>query len=208
MKTGIDTRVLKLVAVGLSLVFALLACENPTGSSSENGTTGGSNGGGDAGETTFQIGDTGPAGGIVIYDKGSYSDGWRYLEAWTADETGTYQWKTSNTWTRGTDTPFGSGYENTYTAMAGSEHPAAEVVRNATHGGHDDWFLPSQQTLNRMYAQREVIGGLAQDVDHRVYWSSSEGNNEGSARARNLFNGSFWTYLMHVELKVRAVRRF
>jgi len=29
---------------------------------------------------TFSVGDVGPAGGYVIYDKGSYSDGWRYLE--------------------------------------------------------------------------------------------------------------------------------
>jgi hypothetical protein len=27
----------------------------------------------------YQIGDIGPAGGIIFYDKGSYSDGWRYL---------------------------------------------------------------------------------------------------------------------------------
>lgn len=30
---------------------------------------------------TYAIGDTGPAGGIVFYDKGNTSDGWRYLEA-------------------------------------------------------------------------------------------------------------------------------
>ncbi|MCL2243563.1 MAG: penicillin-binding protein activator LpoB [Treponema sp.] len=30
---------------------------------------------------TYKIGDTGLAGGIVFYDKGGYSDGWRYLEA-------------------------------------------------------------------------------------------------------------------------------
>jgi len=29
----------------------------------------------------YAVGDTGPAGGIVFYDKGSESDGWRYLEA-------------------------------------------------------------------------------------------------------------------------------
>jgi len=29
----------------------------------------------------YQIGDTGPAGGIVFYDRGFISDGWRYLEA-------------------------------------------------------------------------------------------------------------------------------
>ncbi len=29
----------------------------------------------------YEIGDTGPAGGIIFYDKGSLSDGWQYLEA-------------------------------------------------------------------------------------------------------------------------------
>jgi len=28
-----------------------------------------------------ELGETGPAGGLVFYNKGSYSDGWRYLEA-------------------------------------------------------------------------------------------------------------------------------
>ena len=33
----------------------------------------------------YKIGDEGPAGGIIFYDKGEYSDGWRYLEAAPAD---------------------------------------------------------------------------------------------------------------------------
>lgn len=28
----------------------------------------------------YQVGDFGPSGGIIAYDKGSYSDGWRYIE--------------------------------------------------------------------------------------------------------------------------------
>jgi len=48
---------------------------------------------------TYKVGDKGPAGGYIFYDKGSYSNGWRYLEAapkttekklrwtrWTKDE--------------------------------------------------------------------------------------------------------------------------
>ena len=33
----------------------------------------------------YKVGDEGPAGGIIFYDKGEYSDGWRYLEAAPAD---------------------------------------------------------------------------------------------------------------------------
>lgn len=33
----------------------------------------------------YWVGKTGPAGGYIFYDKGEYSDGWRYLEAAPAD---------------------------------------------------------------------------------------------------------------------------
>jgi hypothetical protein len=118
----------------------------------------------------YTIGETGPAGGIIFYDKGRFSDGWRYMEAWTADEPGTFKWKTSDTTTGGTSTAIGTGYTNTYTAMAGTTHPAAQVARDATHGGKTDWFLPSRDELNQMYIQRSAIGGFASGS----YCSSSE----------------------------------
>ena len=154
-------------------------------------------------DADYQIGDTGPAGGVVFYDKGSYSDGWRYLEAWTADESETYWWKTSTSETTGTSTDVGSGYENTYSAMTGSEHPAAEVVRNATHGGYSDWFLPSKDELNGMYAQGEDIGGF----DSAVYWSSSEYSANG-AWSQFFGTGSQPVNNKFSEGGVRAARRF
>ena len=40
----------------------------------------------------YAVGDTGPAEGIVFYDKGSYSDGWRYLEAAKSDQATRVEW--------------------------------------------------------------------------------------------------------------------
>ncbi|HBD93014.1 MAG TPA: hypothetical protein DC057_02450, partial [Spirochaetia bacterium] len=99
----------------------------------------------------FNLRDTGPAGGLIFYDKGVYSDGWRYLESWTEDEAGCYF--NSNViidLTVVTSTANGTGYANTYNAMEGAEYVAAEVVRNATHGGKNDWFMPSLDELNQM----------------------------------------------------------
>ncbi|MHA1232832.1 MAG: hypothetical protein ACTSPQ_19565, partial [Candidatus Helarchaeota archaeon] len=61
---------------------------------------------------------TGPAGGYIFYDKGSYSDGWRYLEAapasteWTGKEWGSY-----GTFIGGTETGIGTGQSNTNTIV-------------------------------------------------------------------------------------------
>lgn len=41
--------------------------------------------------TSFSAGDIGPAGGWIYYDKGSYSDSWRYLEAAPSDLANTWQ---------------------------------------------------------------------------------------------------------------------
>ena len=151
----------------------------------------------------YEVGDTGPAGGIVFYDKGDDSGGWRYLEAWTSDE-GTCRWKTiayaTNTYGGG----IGRGYINTYTVLTGTQHPAAEVARNATHGGFNDWFLPSRDELNLMYQQREVIGGFApvfywSSTDAGTFWAS--GKSFGHDRHQYFDSSTAWN-------QVRLIRAF
>jgi len=113
----------------------------------------------------------GQAGGWVFYDAGSTQSWGRYLEAWNSDEVW-LQWKTTRTITAGTSTNIGTGYANTYNCMTGTEHPAAEIVRNATYGEKTDWFLPSKDELNQIYVNLKQLGagGLAD----KYYWSSSD----------------------------------
>ena len=155
---------------------------------------------------TYNLRDTGPAGGIIFYiNPNASTDGWTYLEAWTADESGNYDWKTSQSTTSGTSTAIGTGYLNTYTYMAGTAHPAAEVVRNATHGGKNDWFLPSKDELNLMYVNLKVpgVGGFTD----ALYWSSSE-NDSNFAWIQHFGNGYPGTGGKNGSLRVRAVRAF
>lgn len=129
---------------------------------------------GTTGDTGTVLGMRGPAGGIIFKAAAAYTTSgtltWRFMEAWTADESGTYLWKTSSTSTAGTSTAVGTGYDNTHTAMAGTAHPAAELARNANHNDFTDWFLPSKDEVNLMYGQKAAIGGFAD----AGYWSSSD----------------------------------
>ena len=161
------------------------------------------------------VGDTGPGGGVVFYvapDRGTFTaegaacnEDCRYLEAWTADESGTFQWKTTNSAT-GTLRPIGTGFQNTYSTMAGAEYPAAEAARNASHGGKSDWFLPSRDELNQLWIRRSIVGRLNSDT----YWSSTDGNNNAYYqffRSGNL-SGEQSFVVKTTSLSIRLVRAF
>lgn len=108
---------------------------------------------------TFQIGDIGPAGGVVYYDKGSYSDGWRFLEAARSDLSKPHAWG-PNEYVGATGTAIGDGEPNTQVIVEalGSAAPAALQCMQLEIGGHDDWFLPSRDEVVEMYNQRFRIG--------------------------------------------------
>jgi hypothetical protein len=127
----------------------------------------------------YAVGDTGPAGGIVFYDKGSFSDGWQYLEAAPSDQSTGAKWGGFGTIVGGTSTAIGTGEENTSAIVSayGNAEPyenqteyAAKLCYNLVLEGYSDWFLPSKDTLNLMYQQKGVIGGFSTPS----YWSSSE----------------------------------
>ena len=156
-------------------------------------------------EGSYTPGSLGPSGGIIFYDAGNSDNGWRYLEAWHTDEPGRYQWKTTNTSTGGTSLELGTGVANTI-CMAGTNHPAAQVCRDAIHGGFTDWFLPSIDELATMYSQIATIGMFTTQSN---LWSSSESSsNSADAHYLYFYNGQQGTTSKTGSYWIRTIRRF
>jgi len=130
----------------------------------------------------YNVGDTGPGGGIVFYVDLTRPAGSQYFEAacagWqnncdgaTADPTA--QWGCYGTLITGADgLVIGTGEQNTADILAEclTVGIAADLADDYSHNTLDDWFLPSKYELNQMYIQRTAIGGFSTDA----YRSSSE----------------------------------
>ena len=196
-KNGLKKGILVLVAIAcLSLAFT--GCYTPP-------------------PTTYSLRDIGPAGGWIFYDKGSYSDGWRYLEAAPSDQSTGWdtEWGCVGTAISGADgTAVGTGEQNTIDIEAGCTTPgtAADICANLSLGGYSDWFLSSIDELVLMYENLKVygVGGFAD-----YYWSSSEYAAEHPADypadyawRKDFPNGWQYGTLKSIPLWVRAVRAF
>ena len=135
--------------------------------------------------STYDLRDIGPAGGYIFYDKGSYSNGWRYLEAAPASTEWTgKQWGSYGTWIRGTETGIGTGQSNTTKIVtwlnSHSETDRATQLCNAlVYGGYSDWFLPSADELDLIYNNLFLfgVGGFEGEII-ALYWGSSESNED------------------------------
>ena len=176
---------------------------------------------------TYTIGDTGPAGGHIFYDKGVYSKadltivkavvlppitpnyvGWRYLEAAPSDQSPGAPWGCYGVSITGADgTAVGTGKQNTIDIEAGcvTAGTAADLCANLSLGGYSDWFLPSKDELNLMYENLKVfgVGGLSDDY----YWSSSE-YSASRAWYQYFYDGYQFGNIKSDAARVRAVRAF
>jgi uncharacterized repeat protein (TIGR02543 family) len=157
----------------------------------------------------YSVGDSGPGGGIVFYDKGTYSDGWRYLESSLANAPTTLVWQDPYVSISGIGTAIGTGMANTQAivtwlrANSQSTDRAALYCDDLVEGGKSDWFLPSKDELNQMYINRDTIGGFGGSS----FWYSSQldasrsgGQVFGSGFQYNDYKSNLWN--------VRCARAF
>jgi TolB-like protein len=138
-----------------------------------------------AAPVAYTIGSTGPAGGLIFYDKGNNTNGWRYLEAAPSDVDPKKKAVTESiSRSNATDRAVGRGMANTRAIMVEAANKgggfgwAAQACNTFTLNGFNDWFLPSRDELNFMYGNlhREGKG----DFRNEWYWSStSDGGGSG-----------------------------
>jgi len=167
----------------------------------------------------FAVGQTGPAGGIIFYDRGRHIDGWRWLEAASRDLAVPAEWGASNEEIIGTSTALGTGRQNTqiivnHLRQRNESGRAAELAQNFIQNGFTDWFLPSREELNLMHINLRQRG--LGNFTGNEYWSSSQGGSIawGSGRyRRRAWTQNFGDGIQNSPLKntaqlVRPIRAF
>ena len=170
-----DRRVQALLEGGRTTTTSTGGQSNLTSSSGAQATQG-------TAANIYRIGDVGPAGGIIFYDKGNNSGGWRYLEVAPATVEFQAPWsvRLGNVlnMVRETQSGIGSGRQNTrligeLLSRTGGEWDSAAIkVVELELNGFSDWFLPSSGELDLMYGnlKRRNLG----DFTDGWYWSSTE----------------------------------
>ncbi len=173
-------------------------------------------------EKTYLIRELGPAGGYIFYVDELDEYPWTYLEAapksseWILKKWGAY-----GTLVGGTDTAIGTGMANTvaivnwldtniddtHEDVTNKTDRAAYLCYELALGDYNDWFLPSKEELELMYANLKSfdVGGFVGGANY--YWSSSEYDSNSA-----WFHNFSTNYQSHpaklIGYSVRAIRAF
>ena len=177
----------------------------------------------------YQVGDTGPGGGVIfMIPNTGVNTTTKYFEAAPSGWNGTATdaiaaWCSATSRYLGSSgvapqlLTIGSGQANT-TAMisAGNCTSGAANVAAAYSGGSlSDWYLPSLNELQEMYAQRSTIGGFVQMSEpgtartFTTYWSSSEDSTQNFyARSWSFATNGNDNWTKSLKFGVRPIRSF
>jgi hypothetical protein len=166
--------------------------------------------------TAYQIGATGPAGGIIFItpDTTGNSTG-KYFEAAPSASQVQRSWATGGNQSvavSGADaTAIGFGSQNTIDIVAQSGNvsatSAAAYASGYEYGGFSDWFLPSTDELQELHAVEYLDPGTIPGLLGSNYWSSTE-YSATQAEYQNLGDGGQAFSAKSNSLYVRPVRAF
>ena len=139
--------------------------------------------------TAYQIGNKGPAGGIVFY----------------VDQTGLHGLESQPHDANVGGNTYDSFSGNTYDSFNGKAHfytwTEAKTIANS-YGS--DWHLPTKDELQLLYQQYNVVGNF---YAYGNYWSSTE-YNANNAWIQSVLYGDQYYFDKTIQLLVRAVRAF
>jgi hypothetical protein len=180
----------------------------------------------------YEVGDQGPAGGVVFYVKTSKTDGWQYIEVAQEDiegsEWGCFDSPVSNA--RISDIGMGKentkaivdlhdGFDNYYEnpsvcSNVSNGSVAAKLCLDYVNGGADDWFLPSENEMKLIYENVHLTGlgnfttgGVNETI---LYWTSTE-HDDNTAVTEDFSTGDRGYLCKQCDFggtKIRAVRYF
>ena len=172
---------------------------------------------------TYQVGETGPGGGIVFYVASTISNSptsftcgvdlkatCTYLEAAIANGTTPSTWKPGTTaqWgCKGTDVmtslqrtaslEIGQGRANTILITGASCNvpaSAASIAKAYNGGGRNDWFLPSRDELNELCKYVRNIGQAAGVTVPCLGWSRTDFDTTFYWSSSEGYKGVAWLY--------------
>lgn len=174
--------------------------------------------------TSYTIGSEDLGGGIVFYDKGSYSDGWRYIEMSSANLL-VSEWGCSSSMIENTAYEIGKGFYNsvqianfhdnlvnyyTNASICNASNDGtviAKIALSYEQQNFKDWFLPSELELRLIYENlyTQNLGSLA----GTTYWTSTE-IDVATVKGINFITGETTILAKNpdVEISARAVRYF
>ncbi|MDR0300928.1 MAG: DUF1566 domain-containing protein [Treponema sp.] len=153
----------------ISLIFLFITCTSVPSSHAQK-------------SQTYKLGDTGPAGGIIFYDKGDNSDGWQYLEAAPPDFEFKANWNSAN-----------------------------DMVKLLNINGITGWRLPNRDELSFMFLnlKQKDLGGFGNDTywssteEHNIFFLTLYHNfGNGLVLGADRLGRGLVSY------KVRAIREF
>lgn len=153
----------------------------------------------------FAANTVGPAGGVLFYDSGSYgTKGWRYMEAATANVTGTWNNGSSIGIPGAKGADYGNGRTNTDAIVVsqGAGNYMAILCKNYLQGEYADWFMPSKNEADKLItvypACKTGVGSFysSTQIEYNSCW------------AYNVDNSDWRVSVVYMSFATRPIRQF